>query len=273
MGCAASSGHPVGQERRQVNGHHSTAMGSMLRTPLPLPPSQPVATPTPFHHGSPITKRDLDNLRNGFWTTRVEGNRNMWLALKSASEALLEKDVMMANAILGASNITTPNGNLTLCYDELGDVYKVPEYCCVDPIELNDRERAASSNGLFKSFLVSSASAKAVISAPMHSVDTPICVRVKVNPSDVLIQIDANLINTVEELKKCIFEKTENLRAKGPSDMAVPVSCEERRQRLIFMGKELKNGQILGDIGIDDVRVVQVFLRREEVDQTTHTVC
>ena len=56
------------------------------------------------------------------------------LALKSASEALLEKDVMMANAELQASNITTPNGNLTLCYDEMGDCCKVPEYCFVDPI-------------------------------------------------------------------------------------------------------------------------------------------
>ena len=65
---------------------------------------------------------------------------------------------MMANAELQASNITTPNGNLTLCYDEMGDCCKVPEYCFVDPIELgaNDRDRVPASNGLFKGFMMTS---------------------------------------------------------------------------------------------------------------------
>jgi hypothetical protein len=60
--------------------------------------------------------------------------------------------------------------------------------------------------------------------------------------------------------------------------------CPENRQRLIFLGKELKNNQVrflslslsllalfgsplpqqvLVDIGFDEVRVVQVFLRPE----------
>lgn len=271
MGCGASTNQPVGVDRRQ----QPTLAGSLQRTALPLPPSQPVSAPTNYRHGSPITKAQLDSLRSTFWSTRVEGSMNMWLALKSASEALLEKDVMMANAVLGASNITTPNGNLSLCYDEMGDVYKIPDYCFSDPIELHaDRDRAGSSNGLFKGFMMTSVSAKSNAPSVLHVVDTPITVRVKVNPSDVLLLIETNSTNTVDDLKKSIYEKTVALRNKEPSDDAQrPPLCEERRQRLIFMGKELKSGQLLGDVGVDDSRVIQVFLRKEEVEKTAHTVC
>ena len=83
MGCGASSPHPVGVERNNHAGgrahpHHSTAAGSMNRSPLPLPPSQPVSAPVPYRYGTSITKQQLDALRSGFWSTRVEGNVNMW---------------------------------------------------------------------------------------------------------------------------------------------------------------------------------------------------
>ena len=176
---------------------------------------------------------------------------------------------MMANAVLQASNITTPNGNLTLCYDEMGDCYKVPEYCFVDPIELgaNDRDRVPASNGLFKGFMMTSTSAKSQHTTTPQIVDTPLTVKIKINPSDYLLHVDTNLVSTVEELKQTLYNKTKAMREKQGAE-CIPPLCDERRQRMIFMGKELKPGQVLGDVGIDDTRVIQVFLRKEEADQT-----
>jgi hypothetical protein len=37
--------------------------------------------------------------------------------------------------------------------------------------------------------------------------------------------------------------------------------CEETQQRIMFMGKELQNQQTIKQAGIDDVKIVQVFLR------------
>lgn len=232
---------------------------------MPLPPSLAVVAPSAFRHGSAITKAQLESLRGGFWATRVEGNYNMWLALKSAAEALLEKDVMMANAILGASNITTPLGNLSQCYDELGDAYKVPEYCYADPIELNERQQP-HQNGLFKAFTTQHNSGK---SQPQvtNLVDTPLAIRVKINPSDVVLVVDSSTGSSVDELKKSIYEKTLALKSENEASV-VPV-CDVNRQRLIFMGKELKSGQVIGDVGVDDIRVLQVFLRKEEAEVTS----
>lgn len=92
----------------------------------------------------------------------------MWQAIKSAAEALLANDVSLANAIVEvrcfmwfldksfifsanyyqASNITTPNGSLEVCYDERGHQYKVPQYCVANPIELGQTQGTDTSNVL-----------------------------------------------------------------------------------------------------------------------------
>lgn len=39
-------------------------------------------------------------MRNDFWSSRVEGNIHMWQNIRSAAEALVSNDLMLANAIL-----------------------------------------------------------------------------------------------------------------------------------------------------------------------------
>lgn len=60
----------------------------------------------------------------------------MWQTIRSAAEAVLADDIPLANAILDASSINTPNGTLEVCYDERGYQYKVPQYCYSSPMEL-----------------------------------------------------------------------------------------------------------------------------------------
>ena len=58
------------------------------------------------------------------------------MTLRSISEALLEQDLTLANAMLEASHLITPQGTLDVVYDERGRVYKVPRYCFATPQEL-----------------------------------------------------------------------------------------------------------------------------------------
>jgi hypothetical protein len=46
---------------------------------------------------------------------------------------------------LKASNLTTPNGSLEVCYDERGYQYKVPQYCYANPVELTFEPTPVSS--------------------------------------------------------------------------------------------------------------------------------
>jgi len=38
-------------------------------------------------------------------------------------------------------------------------------------------------------------------------------------------------------------------------------NCAELRQRVMFMGKEMHNNQVLSDVKMDGAQVVQIFLR------------
>ena len=155
MGCVTSS---------STRGEDSTVRGSVeIASPrggrgggwsgggegdVPQPPSKPLSRlTTRYQHGRSITARQLQQQRNEFWATRVDGNSQSWLALKNVSEAFLGGDIELANALLEASMITTPNGSLDLCYDERGHQYKVPMYCFADPVELLADGGSSSSSG------------------------------------------------------------------------------------------------------------------------------
>ena len=74
--------------------------------------------PTPsFYYGKSISIEEIDNLRNEFWCSRVEGSSIMWQALKSASEALLNDDIELARSLLDASELKICNNMLGTCYD------------------------------------------------------------------------------------------------------------------------------------------------------------
>jgi len=232
MGCGASSRNG----NNDNNNNTPIISGAAARSA----PSRPINSVPPFRHGSPITQGDLQNMRSEFWGSRVDGNANMWGAIRSAADALINQDFALANAIVDASNITTPNGSLDLCYDERGHEYKVPTYCYANPVEM--------VNAMVQLDVVKKPTpSKPIISKPLH-------LKIRINPGDYNLQIDASTADSVLQLKKNILEQTVKETSTIPA-------CEENRQRVMFLGRELQNTQFLGDIGIDETRVVQVFLR------------
>lgn len=75
--------------------------------------------------------------RKNFWTSRVSGSLHMWNTLEQCAALVLDSnDVGTANAILQASMLSTPVGDLSEVYDETGVRYEVPHYCFQNPVNL-----------------------------------------------------------------------------------------------------------------------------------------
>eukprot|EP00968_Pinguiococcus_pyrenoidosus_P007989 scaffold556_cov221-Pinguiococcus_pyrenoidosus.AAC.19 len=83
-----------------------------------------------------VSRAELKRRREEFWHTRVSGNPQAWSVLKMAAEAMLNGEVDTANAIVDAGGIITPNGTLSICYDDLGGSYEVPRFAYSDPANL-----------------------------------------------------------------------------------------------------------------------------------------
>ena len=181
------------------------------------------------------------------------GNVHMWAAIRSAAEALVSDDLLLASAIMEASNISTPSGSLDLVYDELGQAYRVPTFCYANPVNAVDPSAAAT---LPNATLVSD---KATTRTQHVQNAQPLNVRIRINPGDHNLNIVATTADSIQDLKHFILEQA-MLKAEKEPTKAIPV-CEETRQRIMFMGRELQNAQLLGEVGVDESKVVQVFLR------------
>lgn len=264
MGCGASNASEVnvvspsntGQPssgNNSINRGRNVAVNSHLHVPL-----KPVNR---YKNGKPITKRELDSQRLEFWGTRVEGNSLMWQNIRSAADAFLGADLVLSNAILEASNIKTPSGSLDICYDERGQQYNVPAFLFSDPIELLESSSGEGHNTDESNILNEGSSNFDTINSPFEEglkkirSGNPINVKVRINPGDYSISLECYSNDSILNLKRVIFEHT--FQTNG----TIPV-CEDVRQRVMYMGKELKNNQILSQVGIaDETKVVQVFMK------------
>lgn len=221
-------------------------MGCAASTSNDSPNGAPTTANAPGNGGPVMSMAELEAQRVEFWDSRVTGNTHMWNALRSAAEALNSNDASLATAIMTASNITAPNGTIELCYDELGNEYKIPTYCFTIPNNVVDTSKIAGGD-------------KRTVTPAKNIKSEAITLKIRVNPGDYNMSVSVNTANTIAELKAAI--STEASRLTSEEGNSFSCLCAEQRQRLIFLGKELKNAQYLADIGFDENRVVQVFLR------------
>mmetsp|Transcript_24589 Transcript_24589/g.41002 ORF Transcript_24589/g.41002 Transcript_24589/m.41002 type:complete len:260 (-) Transcript_24589:1815-2594(-) len=257
MGCGASNNSNVantggnntaGAPRRVTN--NATTVSVSSRPNNVIPAASPLVRCKNYRHGSSLSQRDLDRMRIEFWSTRTEGNRIMWQSIRSAAEALVSNDLPLATAILEASNIVTPSGTMELLYDERGQQYKVPIYCISNPIELVGENGFGGGDGVGEE---NGTVSNTATTAPKID-GQPIALRVRVNPGDVNMAVTVSTSDTIKDLKAAVVE------TNNQSTNSIP-NLEESRQRIIFMGRELKDGQYIQDVKFDTQKVVQVFLR------------
>eukprot|EP01031_Cornospumella_fuschlensis_P026589 gene26589-32134_t len=228
---------------------------------IPQIVSRPLSRPRSYHHGSSITTGELNNMRSEFWSSRVEGNQIIWQSLRSACEALLADDLPLASAILEAASVTIPGGSLELCYDERGFEYKVPHFCFSTPVETTSVPSSISlpiasarvNSGKMGAAAHTPPSSASSARLPAPASGKALRVRVRLNPGDVNLSVDAMMGHSISDLKLLVAEAARHL--PNPQD------ADPARQRIIFMGKEMADRSKLGDVGIDEAKVVQVFMR------------
>lgn len=114
---------------------------SSTRAPNPLPLSEHYNFPVRRHiwrsTARTWTASQLFRERSEFFDTRVTGRVEIWGALCTASEFLRSEDVATAQTIIDAAGITVPTGDLCDgCYDEAGNLYRMPEPVVADPENL-----------------------------------------------------------------------------------------------------------------------------------------
>ncbi|KAJ3129983.1 Ubiquitin domain-containing protein 2 [Nowakowskiella sp. JEL0407] len=99
-----------------------------------------------YTHPTPLSRTELSSLRDAFWDTSpaYSGKPEIWQALKIACEC---PEISSAQTYIDTASISVPTGNLSDgCYDELGNQYIIPAYCFVDPVNLVDDVKTATSS-------------------------------------------------------------------------------------------------------------------------------
>eukprot|EP01026_Neomeris_dumetosa_P073093 TRINITY_DN74826_c0_g1_i11.p6 TRINITY_DN74826_c0_g1~~TRINITY_DN74826_c0_g1_i11.p6 ORF type:complete len:131 (-),score=17.41 TRINITY_DN74826_c0_g1_i11:988-1380(-) len=88
-----------------------------------------------------VTLADLTRMRDTFWDTQPHygGSREIWDALKAASEAT---DIETTRLIIEAAGIIVTSPDLSVCYDEKGAKYELPNYVWSAPSNLKKSDNA-----------------------------------------------------------------------------------------------------------------------------------
>lgn len=110
-----------------------------------------------------------------------------------------------------ATGIITPNGNLELCYDERGHMYKVPVWCIVNPIEITGPVSTAASSSTPATNGNSNSDKSKKEAAYTPSPRPPgasLTLKVRINPGDHNLSIVANASDTLLDFKKLVYQKT-----------------------------------------------------------------
>ena len=82
---------------------------------------------------STVPKNELLKKKEEFWSSRVEGDSQVWNFLKEVCE-LPEGEEENIQAILEANEITPLKNCLNITYDREGVLYEIPNYCINDPV-------------------------------------------------------------------------------------------------------------------------------------------
>lgn len=132
----------------------------------------------------------------------MDGNVLIWQTLEGICENVLKKDLETANAFLQASNLSCPDGNLEVVYDDRGNKFKIPVFCFSNPVEiLNNKDN--KSNGANDTEVNSARSIDSLPQGP------PITLKVRVNPGDVSLNVEINSESSIYDLKNMVCRMTQ----------------------------------------------------------------
>lgn len=84
---------------------------------------------------SEIEEEDLKKKKEDFWSSRFEGEKEIWETLRNLIEGgYVEEDI---KSLLEAAGISTYAGCINVVYDANGNLYEIPNYCIHQPSSWN----------------------------------------------------------------------------------------------------------------------------------------
>lgn len=260
MGCVASSTNARSAGRE---GMVRRDMGGGEPTNRRLRPGAPWAMPDPVSAGQ------IANKRSTFWETAPQagGRRAVWDNLRMISETLLAGDGELATTLVSAAELRVPHGDLSVVFDSTGRMYELPRFVYSNPSNLMSDEEAVA-------LAACQAAAPSRVSEHKGPV-TAVSVTMRIGPGTVNGEQDVKLKlqsdTRVDAVKVALHEmllsggcdQKSSEEVKKPNRWAgkgLPVN----RQRLMFRGRELRDGQHVQECGAaEDGAVLQVFVRPE----------
>ena len=170
---------------------------------------------------SPVPFEELEKIRNDFWSSRIEGNPQIWeiLHMICNDNSLSVEDI---DAYMKASNIVTYKGCINVTYDNKGFLYEIPNYCINDPLEYEKIEEKI----------------------PLIKEDF----EVKIRCFNLEEKIKINNFDNIKELKENI-KKCEKFNKK----------YELNNIRLFFGGKELNDKKEIWYYNIQNESIIQML--------------
>ena len=122
MGCA-SSAQPQPVPSQQSN--NNTARNAVQTAPA-IGNSMPLQEPQRWSSKRKISRQQLEGKREEFWHTCQATNvPAVWQQIRTVCEVMASGDLATASAICQAANIITPEGSLTRCYDQFGNLVRI----------------------------------------------------------------------------------------------------------------------------------------------------
>ena len=170
---------------------------------------------------SPVPFEELEKIRNDFWSSRIEGNPQIWeiLHMICNDNSLSVDDI---DAYMKASNIVTYKGCINVTYDNKGFLYEIPNYCINDPLEYEKFEEKK----------------------PLIKED----IEVKIRCFNLEEKIKINNFDNITEIKENI-KKCEKFNKK----------YELNNIRLFFGGKELNDKKEVWYFNIQNNSIIQML--------------
>ncbi|KAJ3053758.1 Ubiquitin domain-containing protein 2 [Rhizophlyctis rosea] len=191
-----------------------------------------------------MTREELISKREAFWDTApsYSGREEVWAALRLCCEA---ETLDVSQSILDTTNIILPTGNLADgCYDELGNQYKIPIYCYVEPKNLIEASTSKSTTTL--TTLENKPNAE---SQPTSSNEPQFTLIARLSTGSDL-KLNSSTNTTMKHLKDQVLEKS-NLNNDAGNKV---------RLRVFHLGKQLEDNLTVGKAGLGDGDLIQVMV-------------
>ena len=176
---------------------------------------------------SPVSLKELKKIRDNFWTSRIEGNPEIWEILRYLCEdnSQTNEDIKI---FMNSIGLVTLKGCINATFDDKGMLYEIPNYCINDPLKYKTLETKKKPN----------------------KENLEIIIKNFTN----VFNINTNNYIYVKELKKLIIKREEFLN----------MGLKTANVRLFFGGKELANDKHIWFYDIFNKYIIQMMLRSKE---------